>query len=107
MNPKHILGETECLRLLAEAGLGRLVFTERALPSMRPVRYRLAGHVITVDADVDGPLAKVVTGTVVAFTADDLRGPGCTGWSVVALGRASLHDGVLRVDIELISGRKF
>ncbi|MBP2471839.1 nitroimidazol reductase NimA-like FMN-containing flavoprotein (pyridoxamine 5'-phosphate oxidase superfamily) [Crossiella equi] len=107
----EVLSDSECLRLLGAATVGRIVFTEHALPAVQPVAFTLAGRVIEVSNGVDGRLAKAVSGEVVAFEADHVAYGGVE-WSVVALGRvdplpAWREDAVrhrLRIRIELLSG---
>ena len=81
------LSAQECLRLLARRSIGRVAFTERALPSVRPVNYALVGRHIVLRTRGDG-LAARLDGQVVAFEVDDVDMDLETGWSVVATGTA-------------------
>ena len=84
------LPKDEALRLLASVPFGRVVFTARALPAVRPVNHLVDGNRIIIrtslgsalSADVDG------TGTVVAYEADEIDPVTRQGWSVVVVGRA-------------------
>jgi len=84
------LPKDEALRLLASVPFGRVVFTARALPAVRPVNHLVDGSRIIIrtslgsalSADVDG------TGTVVAYEADEIDPATHQGWSVVVVGRA-------------------
>lgn len=87
------LDSGHALRLLGSVALGRIVFTVRALPAIRPVNHVLdAGHIIirthsgaavVSDADTDH-------GVVVAYEADDIDPVTHLGWSVVVTGTAYL-----------------
>lgn len=92
----HELTREDCLTLVASTSLGRLIYTEGALPAVQPVRYLLDGETIvfrTADATRilghhDGP----GEGTVVAFEVDDLDAESGAGWVVTVVGTAStLH----------------
>ena len=81
------LTPAECLRLLAEHSVGRVAFTERALPAIRPVNYALVGTHIVLRTQANG-LAARLDGQVVAFEIDDVDPDTESGWSVVATGTA-------------------
>jgi len=91
--PDH-LSSRECLDLLARRTVGRVVFTERAMPAIRPARYTLIGtHIVIPDAGRQ--LADLLDGQVVAFQIDQegARDPlgrvgDGGGWSVVVTGTA-------------------
>lgn len=87
MTAIQTLSPRECLRLLAMRSVGRVAFTERALPSIRPVNYALVGRHIVLRTRADG-LAARLDGQVVAFEVDDVDTDLETGWSVVATGCA-------------------
>lgn len=86
------LSRSEALRLLAEVSLGRIVFTQGALPAIRPVNHTLIdGHIVilthpgaALGAAAGGP------GVVVAYEADQIDPDTHVGWSVVVTGRARL-----------------
>ena len=77
----------DCLRLLAEHSVGRVAFTERALPAIRPVNYALVGSHIVLKTQADG-LASRLDGQIVAFEVDEIDPVTQTGWSVVVTGSA-------------------
>lgn len=86
------LSRDEALRLLAETRMGRVVFTQRALPAIRPVNHAFVdGHLI-IRTNLGSALASVVgdPGTVVAYEADAIDADTRTGWSVVVTGMARL-----------------
>jgi nitroimidazol reductase NimA-like FMN-containing flavoprotein (pyridoxamine 5'-phosphate oxidase superfamily) len=77
----------DCLRLLAEHSVGRVAFTERALPAIRPVNYALVGSHIVLKTQADG-LASRLDGQIVAFEVDEIDPVTKSGWSVVVTGSA-------------------
>jgi hypothetical protein len=83
------LTRTQCLRLLAEGRVGRVVATARALPIVRPVNYIFDtdGADIVIATD-DGELSDAAADNVVAFEIDDVEGVEGTDWSVVVIGLA-------------------
>ncbi|MCU1590153.1 MAG: Pyridoxamine 5-phosphate oxidase [Frankiales bacterium] len=83
------IGRAECLQLLARSSLGRVAFTERALPAIRPVNYTLVGHQVLLRTESDG-LGRRLDGQVVAFEVDEMDAELGTGWSVVVTGTAHL-----------------
>ena len=91
------LDRAECLSLLGRSSLGRVAFTERALPAIRPVSYALLGtHLLLRTASAG--LGRRLDGQVVAFEVDQIDEAAGTGWSVLVTGTARL----LREPRELI-----
>jgi nitroimidazol reductase NimA-like FMN-containing flavoprotein (pyridoxamine 5'-phosphate oxidase superfamily) len=85
------LSGRECLRLLAMASIGRIVFTHQALPAVLPVRYVLDhDSAIVVRISRASQMAVKVDEAVVAFEADCFDEDARSGWSVVVIGRAAL-----------------
>jgi nitroimidazol reductase NimA-like FMN-containing flavoprotein (pyridoxamine 5'-phosphate oxidase superfamily) len=82
------LGHDECLRLLANALIGRVVFTEAALPAAHPVTYLLDGDEVVFRTAGGGKLAAATLHRVVAFQVDEVDPAGRTGWSVLGVGEA-------------------
>jgi len=85
------LSRTDSLQLLAGVPVGRVVFSHRALPAIRPVNHMVVGEQIIIRADLgtavsDG--AGIDGGMVVAYQGDMLDLADRTGWSVVVVGRA-------------------
>jgi nitroimidazol reductase NimA-like FMN-containing flavoprotein (pyridoxamine 5'-phosphate oxidase superfamily) len=83
------LTRDECLDLLAHSSLGRVAFTERALPAIRPVNYALVGHQLVLRTQADG-LGRRLDGQIVAFEVDQIDADNGSGWSVVVTGTARL-----------------
>lgn len=84
----EILTERECRDLLGEAAIGRVVFTDRALPAIQPVNFVIARGDVIIRTTSGSKLAAAARGAVVAFEADNLDSTGDTGWSVVVIGHA-------------------
>lgn len=80
------LGRAEALRLLGSVAVGRIVFTEQALPTIRPVNHHLDKGVIVLRTNAGAALMSSVD-TVVAYEADHLDpGEQSVSWSVIATG---------------------
>ncbi|HVV13464.1 pyridoxamine 5'-phosphate oxidase family protein [Amycolatopsis sp.] len=113
----------ECVDLLATEPVGRLAFSEDALPAIHPVTFFLHRGDIVVHTARTGALGKL-SHEVVALEADRIDRETRTGWSVVAVGKAGQvsdpgelmaqvgapwpGDGrsrLLRIPIEIITGR--
>ena len=82
------LDHDDCLRLLAGAVIGRVVFTEGALPAALPVTYLLDGEEIVFRTAGGSKLATATRNAVVAFQTDQIDVEGRTGWSVLGVGEA-------------------
>ena len=82
------LRREECLGLLARGVVGRVVFTEGALPAALPVAYLLDGGDVVFRTAGGGTLAVATLNRVVAFQADEIDPLRRTGWSVLAVGEA-------------------
>jgi uncharacterized protein len=80
------LDETECRRLLAGAPLGRLAFTEGALPTIQPVSFVVSGGEVLVPTRVGSKVAAAARGAVVAFEVDDFDAGRRIGWHVTVVG---------------------
>ena len=81
----------EALRLLATVEVGRIVFTQRALPAIRPVNHLVADGLIIIRTRSLHTLSTAVGESrdpVVAYEADQLDPLERTGWSVVVTGYA-------------------
>ncbi|KUN74121.1 pyridoxamine 5'-phosphate oxidase [Streptomyces canus] len=84
------LGRQECLRLMAKAPIGRIVYTRRALPAVLPVNFTLDGDgAIVLRTSAASELVRAIEGAVVAFETDDVDAARHSGWSVVVTGTAT------------------
>ncbi|MGW0752805.1 pyridoxamine 5'-phosphate oxidase family protein [Streptomyces sp. NPDC002587] len=87
------LHRAEALRLLGSVSLGRIVFTQHALPAVRPVNHLMDGDDIIVQLHDGATLTSIVAptdaiGVVVAYEADVIDPDTHIGWSVVVTGYA-------------------
>jgi nitroimidazol reductase NimA-like FMN-containing flavoprotein (pyridoxamine 5'-phosphate oxidase superfamily) len=80
-----------CLDLLGSVPFGRVVFTHRALPAIRPVNHIVDnGNIIIRSSLGSGITGAAGDGMVVAYEADAIDPDSRTGWSVVVTGKARL-----------------
>ncbi|KUM81372.1 pyridoxamine 5'-phosphate oxidase family protein [Streptomyces griseorubiginosus] len=89
------IDSVEALRLLGSVSFGRIVFTQQALPTIRPVNHVLADGDIVIRTHAGAALTTRTRqardlGVVVAYEADDIDPDTHLGWSVVVTGYARL-----------------
>jgi hypothetical protein len=85
------LDPRESMRLLGSVPLGRIVFTARALPDVRPVSHLVDDDHVIVRADSGVAITSALRaepGTVVAYEADAIDPVDHLGWSVTVVGVA-------------------
>jgi hypothetical protein len=80
------LSRQECLRLVGQVPLGRIVYTRQALPAVELVNFALHDGDIVIRTDSGGKLAAATRGAVVAFEADSVDLAAHAGWSVTVVG---------------------
>ena len=85
---RRILTERECRELLGTAPVGRIVFTDRALPAIQPVSFAIADGEVVILTPAGSKLAAAARNAVVAFETDEFDPNTTAGWSVVVIGRA-------------------
>lgn len=100
------LDRPTCYTLLAQASIGRLVFTLGALPAVEPVHFVLDGHDVLIGADQRLTLPALSRLAVVAFEADEYDPLSRTGWCVVLIGRSHADGDGLRITPEIVRGRR-
>ena len=81
------LNRGECLGLLAQDDVGRIIFTEAAMPAAHPVNYLLDGEEVLFRT-AHGRMLDATRHAVVGFQADDIDRTTHTGWSVLGVGHA-------------------
>ncbi|MBB4945625.1 nitroimidazol reductase NimA-like FMN-containing flavoprotein (pyridoxamine 5'-phosphate oxidase superfamily) [Kitasatospora gansuensis] len=85
------LSEAECLHLLRTVPIGRVVYTEHALPAVLPVAFEVApDDRLILGLRAGSSLSRALDGTVAAFQADLLDPVSRSGWSVLVHGRAEV-----------------
>ncbi len=82
----EVLDEAECLALLRTVTIGRVAFTEGALPAIQPVSFRVADGQVVIPTRQGSKVAAASRGAVLAFEVDDLRVADRTGWNVTVVG---------------------
>lgn len=99
----EVLDAEECLRLLATVPIGRVVFTDKALPGILPVDFLLYDGMIVLSTGDGNKLTAALRNIVVAFEADEFDVKTRTGWSVTVIGHARLvHDGPERAELSAL-----
>jgi nitroimidazol reductase NimA-like FMN-containing flavoprotein (pyridoxamine 5'-phosphate oxidase superfamily) len=79
----------ECLQLLASARVGRIVYSDQALPAVQPVDFLVDDETVVVRIRDGSRLARAVERAVVAFEVDDYDPAAGSGWSVTVVGECS------------------
>lgn len=124
----EVLSRAQCLELLGQVPVGRIVLTVGALPAIMPVNFVLHQGEVIIRTDTGTKLAAAARNAVVAFEVDQLDDTGQQGWSVSLVGRAvevtaaeqlaelrplplrpwapGERDHYIRIKPELISGRR-
>ncbi|MDI2125279.1 pyridoxamine 5'-phosphate oxidase family protein [Yinghuangia seranimata] len=90
----HELAPAEALHLMAGVPVGRVVFTEGALPAIRPVHFFLDRGRIVFRIVGDERLVTALHNSVLAFQADDYDAARGSGWTVTVTGYAARVDAV-------------
>jgi nitroimidazol reductase NimA-like FMN-containing flavoprotein (pyridoxamine 5'-phosphate oxidase superfamily) len=91
------LDAAECRRLLASVPIGRVVFTDQAMPAVQPVNFLVHEGAVVFRTGEGSKLAAAARNAVVAFEADEIDREYQRGWSVVVVGHAQeVTDPVLR-----------
>ena len=124
----EILSDDECRRLLPSVAIGRVVFTDQALPAVQPVRFAVDDDAVVIRQAAGARWAARVGDAVIAFQVDDIDPLNGRGWTVTAVGRGEYvtdaaerdrlaglapqswapapGDQVVRIQIEMLTGRR-
>jgi hypothetical protein len=86
------LPTAECRVLLRSVPTGRLVYTEDALPAVRPVTFAALDGDLVIPTG-NNPWFDRFDRVVLAFEAGTIDPATRTGWSVLAMGRSRLLSG--------------
>jgi len=78
----------DCWSLLRATPVGRVVFTDHALPAALPVNYVVSGTSIIFRTSPTSRLAQATDDQVVGFEVDHVDPVTWSGWSVLAVGVA-------------------
>lgn len=111
MNVVGALSTQECLALLGTTGLGRLGFTERALPAVRPVTFAVDDGFLVLRGSPPEAF-RSLDRQIVALEIDDIDPVTRGGWHVVVVGKVtrSAADGTIplfHVPLDHVSGDRF
>jgi nitroimidazol reductase NimA-like FMN-containing flavoprotein (pyridoxamine 5'-phosphate oxidase superfamily) len=83
----EVLSRQDCLGFLASVAIGRLVFTDRALPAVQPVAFTLHDEGVVVRL-AEGSPALAAGDAIVAFEIDNIAHDLREGWTVTVIGHA-------------------
>lgn len=118
------LTKEQSLRLLGEVPLGRVIFTQNAMPAVRPVNHIVDDGAVIIRTHLGAAVLSAV-GMVVAYQADAIDPEEHLGWSVIVTGYARVvtepdavaryerllrpwvdaeMDQVIRIDSEIVTG---
>ena len=95
----EVLAVAECRQLLGTAGIGRLGFTDGALPAILPVPFAVRDGQVVIPARRGSAVVSAVRGAVVAFEVDSFDAETRTGWSVTVIGPTRLLSPPQDVDL--------
>jgi hypothetical protein len=84
----EVLDERECRELLSSAVVGRLAFTEDAMPAIQPVSFIVVCDDVLIPSQPGSKVAVASRGAVVAFEVDEVDAVERTGWDVTVIGPA-------------------
>jgi uncharacterized protein len=84
------LDEAECRRLLMTAAIGRVAFTEGAMPAIQPASFAVSGNDVLIPTGLGSKMAAGSRGAVLAFEVDDYDLTERTGWNVTVIGPSRL-----------------
>lgn len=87
-NGLEVLSRARCLELLRTVPIGRIVYTHRALPAIRPVNFVVHDDQVVIHSSGAGALTSATRGSVVAFEVDQFADEPKGAWSVTLIGRA-------------------
>ena len=82
------LDRAGCLALLSSVGIGRVIYTDSALPAAQPVPFLLDDEEVVFRASGGGKLVAATRNAVVGFQADELDMATRSGWTVFGVGEA-------------------
>jgi hypothetical protein len=98
----EILDDRECLRLLQTVPVGRVAVGHGDLPAVLPVTFLVAGGDIFFFTGPGLKLTAAEERRSVAFEADEIDAVAQLGWSVLAVGPASVVGPATRARVEAL-----
>lgn len=85
----RVLPHSECLELLRSVPIGRIVYSEHAMPAIQPVSFILFHGQIVIRTPSGSKLCAAARNAVVAFEVDSFAADLRSGRSVTVLGHAA------------------
>lgn len=96
------LTREQALRLLGTVPMGRIAFTSRAMPAIRPVNHMVDDEGRLIIRSHEGGSIVTATdverGTVVSYEADQIDTESRVGWTVIVTGLARIVDDPAQID---------
>ncbi|MCL2584668.1 MAG: pyridoxamine 5'-phosphate oxidase family protein [Streptosporangiales bacterium] len=96
------LTREQALRLLGTVPMGRIAFTSRAMPAIRPVNHMVDDEGRIIIRSHEGGSIVTATdaerGTVVSYEADQIDTETRVGWTVIVTGLARVVDDPAQVE---------
>jgi hypothetical protein len=86
----EVLDVAESRRLLATASIGRVAFTEGAMPAIQPASFTVGTDDVLILTRVGSKMAAGSRAAVLAFEVDDYDLTERTGWNVTVIGPSRL-----------------
>jgi Pyridoxamine 5'-phosphate oxidase len=86
----EVLDREESVDLLQQVPVGRLIFTEQALPAVRPVEFRWWRGDVVIRITDSAILSAASRNRIVAFETDEFAADLHRGWSVTVVGHAQV-----------------
>jgi nitroimidazol reductase NimA-like FMN-containing flavoprotein (pyridoxamine 5'-phosphate oxidase superfamily) len=124
----EVLDRRQCVELIGTVALGRIVYTDRAMPAVQAVPFVLDDRGIVLRASAGGKLSAAARNAVVAFEVDSVAEDLSSGWSVSVVGNAvevttaaelatltrlplltwtpRPSDHFIRISVDLVTGRR-
>ncbi|MGA9491366.1 MAG: pyridoxamine 5'-phosphate oxidase family protein [Mycobacterium sp.] len=90
MQELDLLHREEWMKLVRTASVGRLIFTEQALPAVHLVDFRWWRGDVVIRITDPAVLAATSRNRIVAFETDELDAELQSGWSVTVVGHAEV-----------------
>jgi nitroimidazol reductase NimA-like FMN-containing flavoprotein (pyridoxamine 5'-phosphate oxidase superfamily) len=85
---REVLPRGECIRLLAEVGIGRVGLSVDSLPVILPVNYVLDGARLVFRTGEGSKFEAATRNAVVCIEIDHIEPRWQSGWSVLVTGQA-------------------
>ena len=80
------LDESECRKLLATGGVGRVAWQSPAGINVMPVNYRFIGGSLVFHTSEIGALVALLVPTQVGFQVDEIDSETAVGWTLLVRG---------------------